>query len=205
MCFSERTRRWNSTCLLSCLFFSEWKVFRRERTTSPQWTIYCPSLGIPHDPGMGMDSGKGRSSELTLAVLSWLSDKTESAAPKLYVRVFSKKHFSSFSRSGFWPKKKKKCTNCVISKANKSVQRPGASSEAFSLKQKHTCGEIKPFLSSSSIVISCSVKGISVRCISVGVRVRKKLPRTTDNVICKTGLKMFEQWLFPPDADLCPE
>ena len=102
MCFSERTRRWNSTCLRSCLFFSEWKVFRRERTTSPRRTIYCPSLGIPHDPGMGMESGKSRSSELTLAVLSWLSDKTLSAALRLCMRVFSKEHFSSFSRSGFW-------------------------------------------------------------------------------------------------------
>lgn len=107
MCFSARTCRWNSTCLLSCLFFSEWKVFRRERTTSPHWTIYCPSLGIPHDPGMGMDSGKGRSGELTLAVLSRLSDKTESAALKLNVRVFSKEHFSSFSLSDSWWKKKK--------------------------------------------------------------------------------------------------
>lgn len=46
--------------------------------------------------------GKAWSGELTLAVLSWLSDKTVCAALKLYTRVFSKKHFSSFSRSGFW-------------------------------------------------------------------------------------------------------
>lgn len=102
MCFSERTHGWNSTCLHSCLVFSGWKVFRRERTTSPRWTIYCPSLGILHDPGMGMESGNSWSSELTLAVLSWLPDKTVSGVLKFYTRVFSKKHFSSFSRSGFW-------------------------------------------------------------------------------------------------------
>lgn len=97
MCFSgKKTHRWNWTCS-SLVSFSEWKVFRRERTTSPRSTIYCPSLGIPHDPGMGMESGKIWNSELALAVLSWLSDKTLSAAPKLCTKVFSKRHFSCFS------------------------------------------------------------------------------------------------------------
>lgn len=77
MCFSERTCRWNS----SICFFDR-KVFKRERTTSPRWTIYCPSLGIPHDPSMGMESRESWNSKLILAVLSWLSDKTLSAALK---------------------------------------------------------------------------------------------------------------------------
>lgn len=52
------------------------------------------------------------------------------------------------------------------------VQRPGASPESFSLKQQHACGKIKNVSSSSSIKISCilklcSVKGISVRLLSL--------------------------------------
>lgn len=52
------------------LALSGWKVFRRgEDVVAPQ-TIYCPSVGIPHAPGMGTDSGKGRHGEPVLALLS---------------------------------------------------------------------------------------------------------------------------------------
>lgn len=112
MCFCERTCRWSSTCLLASLLFSQLKVFRRERTTSPRWTIYCPSLGIPHDPGMGTESGKGLSGELSLAALSGLSDKTESAAPESLTR-------STLAPSHVLAVDKKTSTNSVISKANK--------------------------------------------------------------------------------------
>lgn len=137
MCFSERTCRWSSTCLLSSLLFSELKVFRRERTTSPRRTIYCPSLGIPHDPGMGTESGKGMSGELTLAALSWLSDKTESAAPESLTR-------STLAPSHVLTADEKTSTNSVISKANKTAKsRDVCCSPFFNAQIKRPSSELE--------------------------------------------------------------